>query len=88
MASLAHSLAKESRCVRTDEAMLAGLLHNIGKVYIIARAPKDPGSAPTLDAAAMRDWYPNIGKALSENWKMPEDITGAIAGQLDIEALS
>ena len=41
VAALAHAIAKESRRVRPDEAMLAGLLHNIGKVYILARSPKD-----------------------------------------------
>jgi HD-like signal output (HDOD) protein len=85
VASLAHSLAKETRCVRADEAMLAGLLHNIGKLYIIARAPKNPDSAPALDPAVVHDWHPNIGKALAQNWKLPEEIASAIAGQLESE---
>ncbi len=83
VASLAHSLAKETRCVRTDEAMLAGLLHNIGKLYIIARAPKNPESAPALDPAVVESWHPNIGKALAQNWRLPEEIASAIAGQLE-----
>lgn len=32
VAALAHAMAKESRLMRPDEAPLAGLLHNIGKV--------------------------------------------------------
>ena len=50
VAALAHAMAKESRLVRPDEAMLAGLLHNIGKVYILARTPKDaaPGCTSTM----------------------------------------
>ncbi len=85
VASLAHSLAKETRCVRTDEAMLTGLLHNIGKLYIIARVPNNPGSAPALDPAVVQAWYPNIGTALAQNWKLSEEIAGAIAGQLEID---
>jgi HD-like signal output (HDOD) protein len=85
VASLAHSLAKEARCVRADEAMLAGLLHNIGKVYIIARAPNVPGSAPALDSDVVQNWYPNIGKALAQNWKLPEEIASSIEGQLEVE---
>lgn len=85
VASLAHSLAKETRCVRTDEAMLTGLLHNIGKLYIIARAPKSTGSAPTLDPAVVESWSPNIGKALVQNWKLSEEIAAAIAGQLEFD---
>ena len=85
VASLAHSLAKETKCVRADEAMLTGLLHNIGKLYIIARASKNPESAPALDPAVVQTWYPNIGKALAQNWRLPEDIANAIEGQLDLE---
>ena len=85
VASLAHSLAKVTSCVRTDEAMLAGLLHNIGKLYIIARSPKNSEAATRLDAAVVNDWFPSIGKALAQNWKLPEDICSAIAGQLELE---
>lgn len=85
VASLAHSLAKQTGCVRTDEAMLAGLLHNIGKLYIIARVPRNSEAASKLDAAVINDWFPSIGKALAQNWKLPEDISGAIAGQLELD---
>lgn len=83
VASLAHAIAKETRCVRTDEAMLAGLLHNIGKVYMIARASEVVRQ--NLDAEALRPWYPSIGQALIENWKLPEEIAAAVGGQLDVD---
>jgi HD-like signal output (HDOD) protein len=84
VAALAHAMAKESKLMRPDEALLAGLLHNIGKVYIIARTPK---GAPQvhIDDAVLRDWHPGIGQALIENWKLPEDIAAAVGGQNDIE---
>jgi HD-like signal output (HDOD) protein len=85
VASLAHAIAKESRGVRADEAMLAGLLHNIGKVYLIARAPRDTASGPDLDEQSLRPWYPGIGQALIENWKLPEEIAAAVGGQLESE---
>lgn len=71
--------------MRADEAMLAGLLHNIGKVYIIARAPKATDAAPGLDEAVVQDWYPNIGQSVAENWKLPVEIASAIAGQRDLD---
>jgi HD-like signal output (HDOD) protein len=84
VAALAHAMAKESQLLRPDEALLAGLLHNIGKVYIIARTPK--GAAQVhVDDAALRDWHPGIGQALIENWKLPEDIAVAVGGQNDVE---
>jgi HD-like signal output (HDOD) protein len=84
VAALAHAMAKESQLLRPDEALLAGLLHNIGKVYIIARAPKDTGPAQ-VDDDVLRDWHPGIGQALIENWKLPEEIALAVGGQLEVE---
>jgi len=82
VAALAHAIAKESRRVRADEALLAGLLHNIGKIYILARLPKEGNQ---LDPGVLQDWYPSIGQALGENWKLPEQICAAIAGQRELE---
>jgi HD-like signal output (HDOD) protein len=84
VAALAHAMAKESQLLRPDEALLAGLLHNIGKVYIIARAPRDVVQVH-VDDAVLRDWHPGIGQALIENWKLPEDIAAAVGGQNDVE---
>jgi HD-like signal output (HDOD) protein len=70
--------------VRADEAMLAGLLHNIGIVYILARSPLD-SVAEALDNSTLRSWYPSIGQALIENWQLPEEIALAVGGQLDLE---
>ena len=85
VAALAYAMAKESRRVRTDEAMLAGLLHNIGKVYIIARSPRAQAGASGLDPAVVQHWYPSVGQALIENWKLPDEIAMAVAGQLELE---
>jgi HD-like signal output (HDOD) protein len=84
VAALAHAMAKESKLLRPDEALLAGLLHNIGKVYIIARTPKGAVQVH-IDDAVLRDWHPGIGQALIENWKLPEEIAAAVGGQNDVE---
>jgi HD-like signal output (HDOD) protein len=83
VAALMHAMAKETRGIRSDEALLAGLLHNVGKIYIIARAPKQ--GAMQVDDPVLRDWYPGIGTAVVENWKLPETISQAVGGQLDTE---
>lgn len=82
VAALAHAMARESGVLRADEALLAGLLHNIGKVYIVARAPRDAGTVH-IDDEVLRDWHPGIGQALIENWKLPEHIAIAVGGQLE-----
>ncbi len=82
VAALSHAMARESGVLRPDEALLAGLLHNIGKVYIVARTPRDAGRI-RIDEAVLRDWHPGIGQALIENWKLPEQIAVAVGGQLE-----
>lgn len=80
VAALCHAIASRSRCVNADEAMLAGLLHNVGKIYILARANrhealfKDPAALGQI----MRDWHANIGKAIVENWGFPGHIADAV----------
>jgi HD-like signal output (HDOD) protein len=86
VAALAYSIA--SRCrLNADESMLAGLLHNVGKLYILARANRH-GSLfrdPPALAQVMRDWHANIGKAIVENWGFPEHIAEAIGEHENID---
>lgn len=79
VAALAYSIA--SRCqLNADESMLAGLLHNVGKLYILARANRHGSlfNEPAALSQVMRDWHANIGKAIVENWGFPEHISEAI----------
>lgn len=87
VAALSHAIARESGRLRPDEAMLCGLMHNIGKIYIIARSAGLPElfGADGVRDPLVREWHPAIGQALSENWKLPEEITAAVGGQLDLE---
>jgi HD-like signal output (HDOD) protein len=83
VAALAHVVAMRTRAANADEAMLAGLMHNIGGVYILARA--DRHSALFSDAAVrdavMADWNAQIGRSIAENWCMSDDVAEAIAEQ-------
>jgi putative nucleotidyltransferase with HDIG domain len=86
VAALAYSIA--SRCqLNADESMLAGLLHNVGKLYILARANRHGGlfAEPAALAQVMRDWHANVGKAIVENWGFPEHISEAIGEHENID---
>jgi HD-like signal output (HDOD) protein len=86
VAALAYSIA--ARCkLNADESMLAGLLHNVGKLYILARANRH--TALFCDAASLaqvtRDWHANVGKAIVENWGFPEHIAAAVGEHENID---
>ena len=87
VAALCYSVASRVPSINADESMLAGLLHNVGKIYILARANrhesmfKDSTALPQV----LRDWHANIGKAIVENWGFPAHISDAIAEHENID---
>jgi len=86
VAALTFTIA--SRCnVNADESMLAGLLHNVGKIYILARANRHDSMFrdPAALAQVLRDWHANVGKAIVENWGFPEHIAEAIGEHENID---
>jgi HD-like signal output (HDOD) protein len=87
VAALSHAVAKSVRGVNSDEAMLSGLMHNVGKIYILARAHHHP--ALFNDAVAMKqtmhDWHANVGKAIVENWGFPAHICDAVGNHEDLD---
>jgi putative nucleotidyltransferase with HDIG domain len=87
VAALAHAVASRVPSVNADESMLAGLLHNVGKIYILARANRHDGlfKDPLVLAQVIRDWHTNVGKAIVENWGFPEHISEAIAEHENID---
>lgn len=89
VAALAYAVASRSG-VNADEAMLAGLLHNVGKIYILARAHRHDSlfKDRTALAQVLRDWHSNVGRAIVENWGFPEHIAEAIGEHENIDRVN
>jgi HD-like signal output (HDOD) protein len=87
VAALAYAVASRATKINADECMLAGLLHNVGKIYILARANRHDTLFKDSAALAqiMRDWHSNVGKAIVENWGFPEHISDAVADHENID---
>jgi HD-like signal output (HDOD) protein len=87
VAAMSHAVAKRYSKINPDTGMLAGLLHGIGKLYILTRSSKHP--ALFADHAAynqiVRDWHSPVAKALLENWDMAEEIVVAVSDYEDLE---
>jgi len=85
----AFSCVVARRCTRInpDEAMLTGLLHGIGKLYVYTRVADHP--ALFRDAATLNqivdDWHVEIGKAILENWGFAEATVQAVADQAIVD---
>lgn len=89
VAAMAFVVARSWTGVNADQALLAGLMHSMGRVYILTRAANHP--ALFNDAAAyqriVRDWHTAIAKAVLESWEIAPDIVSAVEQfeQLDRE---
>ncbi len=84
VAAYAYVLARTCTKVNPDEAMLTGMMHGIGKLYILTRAANHPElfASESVLNDIINDWYPSIGKAILENWKFSETMARAV-GQED-----
>ena len=80
VAAMSYAVAKRYSKVNPDTAMLAGLLHGIGKLYILTRSSKHPAlfADQVTYSQIVRDWHSAVAKALLENWDMAEEIVSAV----------
>jgi HD-like signal output (HDOD) protein len=86
VAALAFVLARTCTKINPDEAMLTGMMHGIGQLYVITRAADHPGlygSEGTL-RHMVKDWSAAIGKAILENWEFADEVVQAVADQHDL----
>jgi HD-like signal output (HDOD) protein len=80
VAALAYVVAKRCTPVNPDTALLAGLMHCMGRLYILTRAAKFPvlfNDKPTY-TQIVRDWHASIAKAILENWEISDEIVAAV----------
>ncbi len=80
LAALGHVAALRFAPAKTGAATLAGLLHGVGKLYILERAARRPQlfAARRACQEIVNDWHATVAKALLESWEMPEEIVTAV----------
>ena len=83
VASISYVIARESRAARPEEAMLTGLMHNIGRLYIIVNSPvvAAAGGRAELAPEVMNEWHPRIAASILKHWKFPSAIVTAVGSQ-------
>jgi HD-like signal output (HDOD) protein len=80
VAALCFVLARRTEKISADTAMLAGLVHGVGKLYILTHSTKHPAlfGDQEMYQRIVHDWHGNIAKALLESWFMADDIVSAV----------
>lgn len=80
VAALSFVIAKNRSKLSPDKAMVAGLLHDIGKFYILSRAHHYQGLFHSEVALweLIDQWHADIGAAILESWEVSDDIRAAV----------
>lgn len=81
VAAISYLVAKNYREINPDEAMVAGLMHDVGKIYVMVRAEEH--AEDLCDDFArleqiMFEWHSPVGHAILRNWGMPDDMAEVV----------
>ena len=89
VAALAFVLARNCTKVNPDEAMLTGMMHGIGKLYVLTRVIEHPQlfASPPMLNQIISEWHTSIGKAILENWNFSEAMAQAVGDQADLSRI-
>jgi HD-like signal output (HDOD) protein len=85
VAHFCQAVAKRTQLSAPD-AFVAGLLHGIGRMYILVQCvSQGPSGPPVLLSNDLVDaWHPAIAKAVLKNWHMSAEVCDAVGAQAEL----
>lgn len=83
VAAIGFVAARRIDGMRPDEALAAGLFHQLGGLYLLTRAHKEgiPLGDANEWATTIESWQPAIGRAILETWGSPAPLCEAVEHQ-------
>jgi HD-like signal output (HDOD) protein len=85
VAHFSEAVAKRSS-LPFPGAFAAGLLHGIGRFYILVQSARQRPQVP-LSTALIDAWHPAIAKAVLKNWQMDEAVCEAVGAQAELNVV-
>ena len=85
ISAMCFVIAKRFTRVNPDQALLTGLLHVLGRLYIIMRSKDSPELSDDEISDVIDGWHATIGKAILESWGLPETLQHAVEHQDEYE---
>src|SRR4029077_10009154 len=82
VAAVSFVVAKRFTKVDAELALLAGLLHTVGKLYLLTRAARFPEllNDASVYPALVQAWHARIARAILVNWEMAQSVVDAVQG--------
>lgn len=77
LSSMAWAVASNTPSIDAEAAFMAGLMHEIGKLYIVTKAEEFPellGEEAAFDAMCA-EWNPQISKSIIESWGFSDEMS-------------
>lgn len=80
MGVTAYVVARRRTRLSPDSALLVGILHGVGRLYILARSVEYPDlfADPTGLDSLVAEWHMNVAKVLLQNWGMAAELVQAV----------
>lgn len=89
IAAMSYVIAKKQTSINPDKAMMVGLLHNIGKVYILTRLEHDfteiVHEQPHVVQDLLTQWHNGVGSSILEAWNFSKEISTAVNEYVETE---
>lgn len=85
LAARCHVIAREFTKLNANEALLAGLLSVVGRLYIHWKLQEQGLEIDAELEAVLADWHPAISKAIGESWNMSDELVNALELQLETD---
>ena len=87
VAAICHVLSSKQPGIPSDEAMLAGLIHDIGVLPILLKADERPEllGNPVLLQSVIDELSAPIGAAILQSWDFPENLIAAVSEHKDYQ---
>lgn len=85
LAAMSHAVAKRARAAPADQAMLAGMLHAVGKLFVLTRLARFPVllNTPAYYGDIERAWHTRVARSILTRWEVGPEI---IAAACDLES--
>jgi putative nucleotidyltransferase with HDIG domain len=89
VASIAQALARSVALLNADEAYLAGLLHGVGKLYILRRTANHPEllKNPEVLCRVINAWHHSVGFALMNHWGFALEFARAVNDYASVDVV-
>jgi putative nucleotidyltransferase with HDIG domain len=80
VAAISYVLARKLSRLNPDEAMFAGLVHDIGHFYLMSRASKYPELTEHSEELGplLQEWHASVGHAVLDALGLPDGILKAV----------